>query len=202
MIISLEILLILISYLIGSIPFGYIFTMKTIGINIREYGSGNIGSTNVKRIAGKKIALITQLCDMMKGLLPVSVILLLQSGSYCYFDEFFIYAIALATILGHNFSIFLKFKGGKGVNTTLGASLLLSPISVFASVFVYFMVKWSTKYVSLGSVCLAITLTITDLVIHRISFLFYYLLVCTLLIVIMHRPNIKRLIDGTESKSD
>lgn len=197
-----EVFLILITYLIGSIPFGYIFTKKTLGINIREHGSGNIGSTNVKRIAGKKIALITQLCDMMKGLLPVSVILILQSGNYCHFDEFFIYTVALATIIGHNFSIFLKFKGGKGVNTTLGASVLLSPYSVFASVFVYFIVKWSSKYVSLGSLCLAFTLTITDLFIHRISLLFFYLLTCSILIVFMHRTNIKRLIEGTESKSD
>lgn len=199
---TLEILLILISYMIGSIPFGYIFTKKTLGINIREHGSGNIGSTNVKRVAGKKIALITQLCDMLKGLLPVSFILFLQFNNYYRFDEFFIYAIALATILGHNFSIFLKFKGGKGVNTTLGASLLLSPYSVFASVIVYFLVKWSSKYVSLGSICLAFTLTLTDLFIHRVNFLFYYLLTCSLFIVIRHIPNISRLIHGTESKSD
>ena len=198
----LEILLILISYLIGSIPFGYIYTKKALGINIREHGSGNIGSTNVKRVAGKKIALITQLCDMLKGLLPVSVILFLEYNNYYLFDNFFIYGIALATILGHNFSIFLKFKGGKGVNTTLGASLLLSPYSVFASVIVYFLVKWSSRYVSLGSICLAVTLTLTDLFIHRITYLFYYLLTCTIIILIMHFPNVKRLINGTESKSD
>ena len=197
----LEILLIIIVYLIGSIPFGYIFTKKFTGINILERGSGNIGSTNVSRIVGHKIGIITQLCDMMKGLLPVTIIWYLNYSTVYKFDEFFIYAVALSAILGHNFSIFLKFKGGKGVNTTLGASLLLSPYSVFASVFVYYLVKWRLKYVSLGSICLAITLTLTDLFIHKISFLFYYLLTCTLLILIMHIPNIKRLIEGSESKS-
>ena len=199
---GLEIVLIIISYVLGSIPFGYIFTKRLVGINIREHGSGNTGSTNVRRIAGRKVALYTQLCDMMKGLLPVASILILQYYNSFHFDNFFIYAVALSTIMGHDFSIFLKFKGGKGVNTTLGASLLLSPYSVLASVLVYFLVKWSSKYVSLGSVCLAITLTLTDLIIHKTSILFYYLLICSVFIVMMHIPNIKRLLEGTESRSE
>jgi len=198
---GLEIVLIIVSYLLGSIPFGYIFTKRLAGLNIREHGSGNTGSTNVRRIAGRKVALYTQLCDMMKGLIPVAIVLFLQYNNSFHFDNFFIYAVALSTILGHDFSIFLKFKGGKGVNTTLGASLLLSPYSVFASVLVYFLVKWSAKYVSLGSVCLAITLTLTDVIIHKTSFLFYYLLICSTLIIFSHIPNIKRLLNGTESRS-
>ena len=196
----LEILIIMSSYLLGSIPFGYIFTKRFAGINIREHGSGNIGSTYVRRFAGSKVALITQLCDMMKGLLPVATILFMEYKKLYTFDEFFIYAVGLATILGHNFSIFLKFKGGKGVNTTLGASLLLSPYSVFASVLVYFLVKWLFKYVSLGSVCLGITLALTGLILHNSSYLFYYLLICTVFIVIMHIPNLIRLKNGTESR--
>jgi len=196
--IELEILFFFSTYLIGSVPFGYIFTKRFAGINIREHGSGNIGSTNVRRIAGKKIAIATQLCDMLKGLLPVAIIMYLQINNI-YFNTYFIYSIGIASILGHNFSLFLKFKGGKGVNTTLGASVLLAPVSVFASVLVYFIAKWFSKYVSLGSLCLAVTLTLTDLVIHPVSVLFYYLLTCTLLIFVMHISNIKRLIDGTES---
>ena len=195
-----EILYIIFAYLLGSIPFGYIFTKKLIGVDIRKLGSGNTGSTNVSRVAGRKASVITQLCDMMKGLLPVAIIFFLQNKNFFLFDEFFIYAVALASILGHNFSIFLKFKGGKGVNTTLGATLLLSPFSVFASVMVYFIVKWSSKYVSLGSVCLGVTLTVSDLLIHKTSVRFYYLLTCTIFILLMHIPNIKRLIDGTESR--
>lgn len=197
---ALEILLILVAYLLGSIPFGYIFTKRLAGINIREHGSGNIGSTNVKRLAGRKAALYTQLCDMAKGLLPVSIVWILQAYNLLVFDPFFIYAVAFASILGHNFSIFLRFKGGKGVNTTLGASLLLSPIAVLSSVLVYFILKWSTKYVSLGSICLAIALPIIGLLIHQLSFVFYYLLACSVLIILMHIPNIKRLAAGTERK--
>ena len=115
--------------------------------------------------------------------------------------DIFIYAVGIATILGHNFSLFLKLKGGKGVNTTLGASLLLSPYSVFASVLVYFLVKWCSGYVSLGSICLAITLTLTGWIINNTSYLFYYFLICSAFIIIMHIPNLKRLMNGTENKS-
>ena len=198
---GIEISLILVAYLIGSVPFGYIFTRQIAGINIREHGSGNIGSTNVRRVAGPKVALLTQLCDMFKGLLPVAAVMYVQFRNIYIFDAYFIYAVGLASVLGHNFSLFLKFKGGKGVNTTLGASLLLAPISVFASVLVYYLVKWRSRYVSLGSLFLAGTLTLTEFVIHPVSFLFYYLLSCTLLIVLMHISNIKRLLEGTESRA-
>jgi len=198
---GIEISLILVAYLIGSVPFGYIFTKQIAGINIREHGSGNIGSTNVRRVAGPKVALLTQLCDMFKGLLPVAAVMYVQFRNIYIFDAYFIYAVGLASVLGHNFSLFLKFKGGKGVNTTLGASLLLAPISVFASVLVYYLVKWRSRYVSLGSLFLAGTLTLTEFVIHPVSYLFYYLLSCTLLIVLMHISNIKRLLEGTESRA-
>lgn len=201
MTIALEILLILVAYLVGSVPFGYIFTKKFTGENIRLLGSGNIGSTNVRRVAGLKVAIITQLCDMMKGLLPVAAILLLQYYDVYVFDKYILYIVGLAAILGHNFSIFLKFKGGKGVNTTLGASVLLGPISVLISVLVYFIVKLSSKYVSLGSIFLSITLPVSEFILHKTTHLFYYFVICSLFIVFMHRANIIRLINGTEIRS-
>ena len=199
---AVEILIILAAYLLGSVPFGYLFTKRLAGINIREQGSGNIGSTNVRRVAGRKIALYTQLCDMAKGLFPVAVVLLLQYVRVFPFHPLFIYAVALASILGHNFSIFLRFNGGKGVNTTLGASLLLSPIAVLTSVAIYFIIKGSTKYVSLGSISLAVTLVLTGLLIHSITYLSAYLLACSALIIVRHIPNIKRLVAGTESRAE
>lgn len=193
-----EIVLILFAYFLGAIPFGYIFTRQFTGKSILESGSGNIGSTNVGRIAGKKVALLTQVCDMSKGLLPVAVVYFLQIKNIHHFEELSIYLVALTTILGHDFSVFLKMKGGKGVNTTLGASLLLAPYSVFLSVLVYFAVKWKYKFVSLGSIGLAISLVISDLLIHKISYLSYYLLACSILIIIRHIPNIRRLLNGSE----
>lgn len=198
---TIEISLIVLTYLVGSIPFGYYFAKKFAGINIREHGSGNIGSTNVKRVAGSKVALITQLCDMLKGLLPVGAILLLQYSNFFTFPDTYVYMIALAAILGHNFSIFLRFKGGKGVNTTLGASILLSPITVLVAVLVFYIVKWSTKYVSLGSICLSITFPVCEFMIHKSTMLFVYFLFSSALIIIMHLPNIARLINGNENKS-
>ena len=131
-----EILILLLTYLWGSIPYGYLLTKHYTGKNILEWGSGNLGSTNVKRIAGTKISIITQLFDMLKGLLPVALFLIFDISTS---TPYYIYMLALAAIIGHDFSLFLKFKGGKGVNTTLGASLLLAPNSVLISVAIYFI---------------------------------------------------------------
>jgi len=197
--ITIPIILIVGTYLVGSIPVGYLLTRYATGKNIREFGSGNIGSTNVKRIAGKRIALITQLLDMLKGLLPVSLYLLFFSNSGA--SSFWVYGVALAAILGHDFSVFLKFRGGKGVNTTLGASVLLAPVAVFGSVALYFIVKWRFKYVSLGSLVLSAALPLIDFILNDITPTFYYLLICTALITVLHAKNIQRLLRNQEFPS-
>jgi glycerol-3-phosphate acyltransferase PlsY len=194
-----ELILIVLAWLLGSVPFGYIFTRYFTGKNILEIGSGNIGSTNVGRIAGKKISLLTQVCDMLKGLLPVFSVHILEANYNFHFEQGFIYGVALAAILGHDFSVFLKFKGGKGVNTTLGASLLIAPYSVLFAVLLYYGIKWRYKIVSLGSIGIAISLPITDLMIHHLSLPFYYLCVASLLIIFRHISNIKRLLNRTEN---
>lgn len=188
------------SYLLGSIPVGYLLTKFSTGKNILKLGSGNVGSTNVGRFAGKKIAFITQLLDMIKGFLPVAIYLFLEREKIGDSD-FYVYLLALAAIIGHDFSIFLKFRGGKGVNTTLGGSVLIAPISVFISVAVYFIIKLRFKYVSLGSLFLGISLPVTELIFHGFTSTFYYLLVCMILIIIMHRTNIIRLINKKELSS-
>ena len=198
--ITIPIILIVATYLIGSIPVGYLLTRYATGKNIWEHGSGNIGSTNVKRIAGKKIAVITQLLDMLKGLLPVSLYLLFFSNNGA--SSFWVYGVALAAILGHDFSVFLKFKGGKGVNTTLGASVLLAPVAVFGSVALYFVVKWRFKYVSLGSLVLAAALPLISFILNNITPTFYYLLICTALITVLHAKNIQRLLHNEEIPSN
>ncbi|BAX81440.1 glycerol-3-phosphate 1-O-acyltransferase PlsY [Labilibaculum antarcticum] len=190
----------LLSYLLGAIPFGYILTRYFTGKNILEIGSGNVGSTNVGRVAGKKIAIATQLLDMLKGFAPVAVYLFFIDDKKIG-PDFFVYCVSLATIIGHDFSIFLKFKGGKGVNTTLGASVLIAPFSVFISVAIYFIIKWRLKYVSLGSIILGIALPITELFIHGLSSTFYYLLICMVLIILLHRTNINRLLHNEELSS-
>lgn len=197
------ILFVLATYLIGSIPVGYLLIRYLTGQNILELGSGNIGSTNVKRIVGKKAAAITQLLDMAKGFLPVGLYFYLTYDlSLTYYQntvsDLSIYYVALASILGHDFSVFLKFKGGKGVNTTLGASVLLAPLSVVIAVAFYFIVKWRFKYVSLGSIVLSMTMVVSEAIICGITPTFYYLLVCMILIVVLHYKNIGRLLRNQE----
>ncbi len=193
--------ILVLSYILGSIPTGYYLTKKSTGLNILELGSGNIGSTNVKRIAGKKISIITQLLDMLKGLIPVGIVQLLIIYGIIESPPYYIYLVALATIIGHDYSLFLKFKGGKGVNTTLGASLLIAPISVFVSVAIYYLFKWRLKYVSLASILLGLSLPITSFIINGISYLTYYLAISAAIILIRHKTNINRLINRTEPSS-
>lgn len=194
----LSIIFLLLAYLTGSIPFGYILVKSKTGKNIMEMGSGNVGSTNVRRVAGKKISALTQILDMAKGLIPVAVFLIIDKYQNIDTPGFFVYYLALASILGHNFSIFLKFKGGKGVNTTLGASVLISPIAVFVSVVIYYMVKWKVKYVSASSLALSASLPLIEFVYAGTNPTFYYLIICMLLIIFQHRSNIGRLIRGGE----
>ena len=195
MVLFYSILFLFLTYLLGSIPVGYLLTKFYTGHNILELGSGNIGSTNVKRIAGKKVSLITQVLDMLKGLLPVALFLIFKP---VVFSPNYGLMLALAAILGHDFSVFLKFKGGKGVNTTLGALVLLAPYSVFIAVAFYFIVKWTFKYVSLGSIVLALTMPLVEIIGYGFTPKFYYILVCALLIIFLHRENIVRLIKGKE----
>ncbi len=200
MIITLEIIVILLSYLLGSIPIGYLLTHYSTGENILKHGSGNVGSTNVGRIAGKRIATLTQVLDMSKGLIPVALYFFFMEDMLGA-PEYYVYLLALATILGHDFSIFLKFNGGKGVNTTLGASVLIAPYSVFLSVAIYYMVRLRFKYVSTSSLILGISLPLSEYIFYGISSTFYYLLICMALIILRHKENIKRLMQHQELES-
>ncbi len=196
----LAIVFIFLSYLLGSIPVGYLLSKHFSGKNIMDHGSGNMGSTNVARVVGKKLALITQLLDMAKGLIPVATYLYITNCSQIN-PDFYIYLVALASIIGHDFSIFLRLKGGKGVNTTLGASVLIAPYSVFISVAIHYLVRWRFKYVSVGSIMLGISLPLIELILHGPNITFYYLLICMALIIFTHRSNIKRLLQKKELSS-
>lgn len=193
-----EIIFLMLTYLLGSIPVGYLLTKFYTGKNILNQGSGNIGSTNVRRVAGNKLSVITQLLDMLKGFLPVVLFLIFKPMVT---TPYYILMLALASIIGHDFSLFLKFKGGKGVNTTLGASVLLAPYSIFIAVGLFFIVKWQFKYVSLGSMVIAFTIPIVEFILYGVTPTFYYLVICSLLIILLHIKNIIRLIKGKELNS-
>lgn len=196
--------IIILGYIIGSIPSGYILVKYFTGKNILKLGSGNVGSTNVKRIAGKTLGLFTLLIDIIKGIVPIFIYLLLNANNQPFIlpdyspPHIEIYGVALATILGHDFSLFLKFKGGKGVNTTLGATFLITPMPVIVSVLIYLLVKWKFKYTSIGSLCIAFTLPLTQFCINQFSSTFFYLIICMVLIILLHLKNIKRLLKNEE----
>lgn len=198
MILFYELIFVLLAYVLGSIPVGYLLTRYYAGQNILGLGSGNIGSTNVRRVAGRKLGTITQLLDMLKGLLPVALFFIFNPSVSIPYYRFF---LAFAVIIGHDFSLFLRFKGGKGVNTTLGASVLLAPYSVFIAASLYLIVKWRFRYVSLGSIVIAFTLPLIEFLLYGLSPTLYYLFLCAILILLLHHTNIKRLIKGNELDS-
>ncbi|GFZ32010.1 glycerol-3-phosphate acyltransferase [Clostridium zeae] len=199
--ILISLVLSLIAYLAGSIPTGYILIKKIKGIDIRTVGSGNIGSTNVRRIGGTYISLATQVVDILKGLLPVAITsYLINKGIISInFDKNILLAIiGISAIVGHNYPIFLKFKGGKGVNTTAGVFLFLAPKALIVAAVVFFILKLATSIVSIRSMILAIALIAA-------AILFRYpnpVVLCTVfaaaLLIFRHKANIKRIIKGEE----
>lgn len=193
------IMTIIISFLCGSIPTGYLVTKKLCGIDIRTKGSGNIGSTNVKRIAGTAISIITQTIDVLKGLIPVALgLYVVRSIKMPIETDVYLCIIAIAAILGHDYTPFLKFKGGKGVNTTLGAFFLIAPIPTLTGVAVHFILRLFTNIVSVRSMALGITIPIMCCVLKMpISVIVSTLIACALM-VFRHEDNLIRIIQGIE----
>ena len=196
-----------VAYLAGATPFGYLTARFIRGIDIRQHGSKNIGATNVGRVLGAKWGLFVFLLDFLKGLLPVLLIArLFVSPESSNFRNWQV-AAGLATILGHMFPVWLRFRGGKGVATALGVALALSPWSTLAAfvVFVLSMVLW--RIVSLGSILGAMAYAICDLCLgwpapfssERLGIAIFSL-VAPLLIIIRHRSNIGRLLRGEEQR--
>ncbi len=183
----------LVSYLIGSIPFGVVFA-RARNMDIREHGSGNIGATNVARVMGKKAGLLTLLGDVLKGLLVV-----LGAGSL--YEKPILVALAgLMVFLGHLYSTFLKFKGGKGVATSLGLFSYIMPWATLCAVGVFSVCLWISGYVSMGSIMAAISLPLFAIFFKLPLPYIYLAAIVGLFTVQRHYGNILRLIEGTESK--
>ena len=183
----------LISYLVGSIPFGVILA-KVQHVDIRKQGSGNIGATNVARVLGKKSGLLTLLGDVVKGLLVVL-------GASQFYDKPLLIALAgLMVFLGHLFSIFLKFQGGKGVATSLGLFSYIMPWATLCAVGVFASCLWISGYVSIGLIMAAISLPLFAIY-FKLPLPYIYLAVIVGLFTLQrHHGNILRLIEGAETK--
>ena len=187
------ILLGLLAYLIGSVPCG-ILVAKTQNINIREHGSGNIGATNIARTLGKKEGIITLLGDSLKGIFA------LWLSSYFLNDPSELAFVGYVAFLGHLFSIFLKFKGGKGVATGLGVFLYLTPLTALGAMVVFALTLSICRYVSLGSILGALSLPLIGIILGDPQAYYFAGFGVSTLILIKHRENIGRLLAGTESK--
>jgi len=197
-----------IAYLIGSISFAYLAGKLLRGIDLREFGSGNLGSTNTIRVLGKGPGIIVQILDILKGVIPVYLITRLGTDSGISGESLVILQISagMTAILGHIYTLFLKFQGGKGVNTTAGVFLYLAPGPILIAALVFLAVFYTTRYVSLGSILAALSLPLI-LVIQKYGFssnisptLIGFSVLIALLVIAKHKSNIERLLAGTENK--
>jgi glycerol-3-phosphate acyltransferase PlsY len=189
---------ILLSYLIGSIPSGFLLTKYVMKTDVRKYGSGNIGATNVARVMGLKSGILVAVLDILKGFLGVLIGQLIIGDA----ASIYILLVAMAAIAGHDWSIFMGFSGGKGVATTFGVILKLYPLAFLAYALIWLVLVMTTRYVSLGSIIGSISL---PFVIYFTGFsrphvIFGVLL--SLFVMYTHRANIKRLLNGEENRMD
>ncbi len=188
-----KIIAILLSYLAGSIPTAYLIG-KACGIDIRKYGSGNVGATNVYRILGPKAGIITFLIDTIKGFLPTYLALKIFS------QPLMVIGCGLSAIVGHIFTIFLNFKGGKGVATSTGVFLAIATVQVFLSLIVFFIVLRLKGYVSLATLTSTIIFTASSIVSSIKTEFKYFTFITAIVIFLTHIQNIKRLLRGEEFK--
>jgi len=192
---SLFILIMITIYLIAAIPTGVVLSRLMGGEDVRQKGSGNIGATNVYRVAGKLAGVLTLIGDTLKGFLP-----LLAFKTWLEPTPTQLGIASAVAILGHCYPIYLKFKGGKGVATALGIFLVLSPKVVFFALIVFILTVAITRYISLGSVLAALSAPLLILLLNHPQPIFLATLFIAALVIWRHNSNIKRLLDGTESR--
>lgn len=188
----------LLSYLIGSIPSGFLLTKYVMKKDVRQYGSGNIGATNVARVMGLKSGILVAVFDILKGYLGVLVgQAILGSGASAV-----ILLVAIAAIAGHDWSIFLGFSGGKGVATTFGVILRLYPLAFLIYALIWLLLVITTRYVSLGSIIGSMSLPIAVYFSGFETIHVFFAVLLSLFVMYTHRANIKRLLNGEENRMD
>ena len=200
----------IIAYLIGSVNFSIIISKKMAGFDVREKGSGNAGTTNMLRSVGKKAALITLICDILKGVVSIGIAMIIGNIVKNLDRELLLQIAGIAVVLGHTFPIFFGFKGGKGVATSLGVLLMSNwQIGLICLVFAIVLMAL-TRMVSLGSCTAAILFPVLTLFINQNytvlsegkngNVYFIYSVILAIIVLYNHRENIKRILSGTENK--
>ena len=207
--------IVLVSYLIGSIPFALIAGKLFKGIDLRNYGSGNLGSTNAFRVLGAPLGILVQILDIAKGLFVVLVVTEffyshLPFTNYTPFEDITVAKIiaGVSAIIGHTYSIFAGFKGGKGINTALGVLISLSPVDAGISIGFFILTVLSSGYVSLGSIVASFTFPLMMFIrenyfkvnISGYDTLIFFSIAVSVLLIYNHRANIKRLLYGNENR--
>ena len=199
----ITILLMALAYILGSVPNALWIGKVFKGIDIREHGSRNTGSTNAARVLGAKLGILTLILDVSKGLVPTLMAILLKADFFenlTRISNLDYVLVGICAILGHVFSIFMNFKGGKAVATTLGVFLILVPKAILFAAIVFFLVFTVSRYVSLSSVLAAISLPIFIYFLYQQTIYVILGILIAILIAVKHRSNIERLKNGTESK--
>ena len=204
------IIMAIIAYLIGSVNFSVILSKKMAGFDVREKGSGNAGSTNMLRSVGKKAAAITLVCDILKGVVSISIAMILGNIVQDMNKELLVQIAGIAVVIGHTFPIFFQFKGGKGVATSLGVLLMSNwQIGLICLVFALVLMIL-TRMVSLGSCGAAVLFPVLTLFINEnytvltegkkgTTYLVYSIILAAI-VLFNHRSNIKRILNGTENR--
>ncbi|MCA1796991.1 MAG: glycerol-3-phosphate 1-O-acyltransferase PlsY [Geobacteraceae bacterium] len=191
------------AYLIGGIPSGVILTRIAGAADIRTQGSGNVGATNVYRVAGKRLGVLTLVLDMLKGAVPLVLLnYLMESGALqpAFSEVRVTSAAALLLFLGHCYPVYLCFKGGKGVATALGIFLVLAPVALIPPLLIFIAVLWYWRYVSLASVCAAFSIPFAVLGFGYPWSLVGVTVLIAAWVIYRHRENIQRLRSGTENR--
>ena len=198
-----ELLLIILAYLIGSIPTSVWVSQHFFDIDIRDYGSGNAGATNTYRVLGPKWGTIVMITDMVKGMLAVKLALLLPEYADSQVNlQNLQTGLGLAAVIGHIFPIWADFRGGKGVATLFGLVLGISPWTALSCVGIFILVLYLTRFVSLSSILASIAFPIFILVIFNVDNPAYrvFAIAVALMVLLTHQKNIGRLLRGNESK--
>lgn len=189
----LEVVLILGGYLLGSVPSG-LLVGRAFGVDVRRFGSGNIGMANVLRAAGKPAAALTMLGDMLKGIIPVVAALLLTENVWVHA------AVGLAAVVGHCWPVFLRFRGGKGVATGAGTSIALAPLVGLGMFVLWWAVVFASRYTSLGAIVVMVASPFAFWLTGQPLPYVLYTIVGGAMVIWRHRKNARALLNGTERK--
>ncbi|MBK7104076.1 MAG: glycerol-3-phosphate 1-O-acyltransferase PlsY [Ignavibacteriae bacterium] len=207
--------IIVLSYLVGSIPISIILSKLVKGVDIRNFGSGNAGGTNVSRVLGKKYGILTIILDAFKGVIAVVFISRLYFGNFPFsnntpFDDFTLIQIiaGISAVIGHIWTIFAGFKGGKGIATGLGVLVSIVTLDMIMALGVFALVVYFSKYISLASMSAAVSVPLIMIIRENIfgvdipSYhnILPFVIALALLVIYTHRANLERLINGSENK--